>query len=268
MRKAPWGCETLSTAGDEADAHFVRVTNPFELRTEDSLQSYIEKAGGETEAKAELQTAGFDGIAYGEHAKVITFNDDRYWPVEKYQGAADVWTMSMCLRRRQEVPRSDPERRYQEHARHRGAILRDARRSSQERYPADKREPQDLDVYSVPRAEVEEGVREYDAAKEKRDPDYLRRSPTTTVTVNPTCLVIYWSGMRTATSLVALRRCGRMMRKICLVTIRFNNSYTHDEKDQYIAGLKKALILPRPEGSRENASEFYDNSFLMAKSQV
>ena len=264
--------QTLSATGDEADAHFVRVTNPLELRTEDSLQSYIEKAGGETEAKAKLQTAGYDGITYGDGTdkKVITFNDDQYRPVQKYEGAANVWNKEHVY--------FATDKKYSDQILNAGIK---SPRAKEAQYFATPEEalknavqpasgnPKDLNVYSVPRAEVEKGVHEYEASKEKRDPDYSTK-------IGDDALVTDKSHM--PGHLLELGDDGKFTGRSTPLrpfdaedlpgdNSRFNNSYTADEKDQYIEGLRKALDLT--EDQKEVAKtlrNIYDNSFMMAKS--
>lgn len=162
--------QTLSASGDENDAHYVQMKNPFSLRTEESLKKYVEQAGGENEAKTKLADAGYDGIVYktaeGE-PKLIAFENDQYRPVPEFKSAHDAaWNREHAY--------YAVDKKNLEHILNQGigknpkkanvvysATPEEALKSAT---LPDSGKKSDLTVLSVPRAEVEASVRETNAA--------------------------------------------------------------------------------------------------------
>jgi hypothetical protein len=162
--------QTLSASGDKDDAHYVQMKNPFSVRTEESLQKYIEQAGGEEAAKKKLADAGYDGIVYKtaeDEPKLITFGNDQYRPVPEFKAAHDAaWN-------REHVYYA-VDKKNLEHVLNQGigknpkkanvvysATPEEALKSAT---LPDSGKKSDLTVLSVPRQEVEAGARETNAA--------------------------------------------------------------------------------------------------------
>lgn len=162
--------QTLALTGEPEDAHYVQMKNPYSLPSEDSLKRFIANVGGEEEAKNILTDGGYDGIVYGiaeKNPKYITFDDKQYRPVEKFKAAHDVaWSREhvYIAVEKQNVDRIinqgiglDPKKNNVIYsATPEKAIAGATLPASGDR--------NDLVVLSVPRAEVEQGIYETNAA--------------------------------------------------------------------------------------------------------
>lgn len=251
--------QTLATSGDEADAHFIRMKNPLEMRSEENLKRYIEEAGGEAEAKSKIQAAGYDGITYGANngKKFLVFDNKQYQPVEQIAAdPAQPWNREHVY--------IALDNKYQNQILNAG--IKNAARKEVQYFATpgealknatlpDSGNPKDLNVYAVPRAEVEQGARDYHYGEQITD-DNL----TTNKSHMPGHLLeLDDKGNFTGRS-TPLRPLSA--EDLPGDNSRFNNSYTPDEKNQYIAGMKAALNLTEDQKAvAKTFRELYDNSF-------
>jgi GNAT superfamily N-acetyltransferase len=165
--------QTLATSGDTADAHYVQMKKPVMFDSEGALKAYVNRIGKEMGIEdpkdaqaAAVQTlldAGHDGIIYKDtegKAKLITFDDEQYRPVETYKGAADIaWNREHVFyavdkKYRDQVlnagVKSPARREIQYHATPEEAL--------KNAVLPDSGNKKDLAVFSVPRKEVELGI--------------------------------------------------------------------------------------------------------------
>ena len=162
--------QTLSLDGDPADAHYVQMKNPWVVSTEKSLKKFIDQSGGQEQAKKLLQDRGYDGIVYDHTAgdpKYITFDNSQYRPVEQYEQVHDAaWSRDHAYIAvdKKNLPKIlnqgiglDPKRNNVVYHATPGTAIDNAALP-------DSGNKGDLVVLSVPRAEVEQGVYETNAA--------------------------------------------------------------------------------------------------------
>jgi hypothetical protein len=163
--------QTLTTEkGDAADAHYVQMKQPYGFSSEESLKKFITQQGGEAQAKKLLQDQGFDSIAYkgaDGNPKFVTFENSQYRPVEQYQDVHKAaWSRDHAYIAvdKKNLPKIlnqgiglDPKRNNVVYHGSPEAALENATLP-------DSGNKGDLVVLSVPRAEVEQGVYETNAA--------------------------------------------------------------------------------------------------------
>jgi hypothetical protein len=243
--------QTLAASGEAGDEHYVQMKNPMEMRGEANLKNYIEDAGGEEAAKAKLEKAGFDGVTYGEGAdkKFITFDDKQYRPVETVAGdPSQPWN-------REHVYYAT-DKKYRDQILNAG--IKNKRRATVEYSDTpgealknailpDSGNAKDLEVYAVPRAEVEKGGTGL-VTDQSHMPGHL--------------LEMDEKGQLTGRSKV-LRPEGA--EDLPGDNSRFNNQYTEAEKKKYLAGLDAAQHLTDEEKTvAKSLRQLYDNSFKRA----
>ena len=156
--------------GDAADAHYVQLKNPYSVSSEESLKKFIDQSGGQEQAKKLLQDRGYDGIAYkgaDGDPKFVTFDNSQYRPVEQYKEIHDAaWSRDHAYIAvdKKNLPKIlnqgiglDPKRNNVVYHATPGTAIENATLP-------DSGNKADLVVLSVPRAEVEKGVYETNAA--------------------------------------------------------------------------------------------------------
>jgi len=163
--------QTLTTEkGEAADAHYVQMKNPYAVSSEESLKKFIDQSGGQEQAKKLLQDRGYDSIAYkgaDGDPKFVTFDNSQYRPVEQYKEVHDAaWSRDHAYIAvdKKNLPKIlnqgiglDPKRNNVVYHGSPSTAIENATLP-------DSGNKADLVVLSVPRAEVEKGVYETNAA--------------------------------------------------------------------------------------------------------
>ncbi|SRR6266568_1992124 len=279
--------QTLSYAGDPADAHYVQMKKPYTFDSEEAMKAFVKRVGdsaGLTDPKEaqvaavhELESKGNDGIVYkGDDgtAKVITFHDEQYRPVEEFKKAADAaWNREHVY--------AAVDSQFADQIRNAG--LKSPRRKEMRYYATadealknavlpESGNAKDVKVYSVPRAEVEQGIREdltQKAGPTEAGPRELVKDtvPDSDLVTSRTHmpgheLEINEEGKLTGRS-TPLRPVGA--EDMPGDNSRFVNSYTPEEKQELINGMKAALSLTdNQKAVAKTLRQLYDQSFQKA----
>src|SRR5208282_5212758 len=173
--------QTLASEGKPEDAHYIQVKNPYVTGTKESLDKLIEQSGGQEATKKLLQDRGHDAIVYNtKNPQVITFDNTQFRPTEQFAEAHNAaWSrdhayIAIDKKNLDKVMNQgiglDPKRNnVQYHASPDLAI--------ENATLPDSGNKSDLVVLSVPRAEVEQGVYETNAAVHAKTADRAQIGP-------------------------------------------------------------------------------------------